>query len=168
MDAWFERASAGRTVLGARTACERDGAVNLLVACVSVVTSSAASPPARPRRSPRNPSFRSGCCQFDPGDMPGAGSTARADFRPSGDVAREARFSTGRGSRGSSTNISMGLGALVSAAVEAPAANSCRDVRVVDGGLQATRVLYGDKIAVTPALTEAVRSKTKTRMSANA
>ncbi len=47
------------------------------------------------------------------------------------------------------TNISMGVGTLVSTAVKVPAANFCRDVRVVDGGLQATCVLYGGKIEAT-------------------
>ena len=47
------------------------------------------------------------------------------------------------------TNLSLGLESLLAARIDAPAVDSCRDLRIVDGGLQARCVLYGGKIEAT-------------------
>jgi len=44
------------------------------------------------------------------------------------------------------TNVTLGIGSLVSAAVGVPVINFCKQVSVVSGGLQAQCVLYGGKI----------------------
>jgi electron transfer flavoprotein alpha subunit len=46
------------------------------------------------------------------------------------------------------TNITLGVGTLVSAQLQLPGINFCRDLRVVDGRLQAHCVLYGGKMEV--------------------
>ncbi len=50
------------------------------------------------------------------------------------------------------TNVTMGVGTLLAAALEAPVVNFCKDVRVTDGALQARCVLYGGKIETTVAV----------------
>lgn len=47
------------------------------------------------------------------------------------------------------TSLSWDLGALLAAKLGVPFINSCKDIRVVDGNLQATCLLYGGKIEVT-------------------
>jgi len=44
------------------------------------------------------------------------------------------------------TNVSLGIGSLLAEHVGAPVVNFCRDLRVVDGHLEADCVLYGGKI----------------------
>jgi electron transfer flavoprotein alpha subunit len=50
------------------------------------------------------------------------------------------------------TNVSLGVGSLIAARLGAPGVNFCKDVRVRDGGLEATCVLYGGKIEITVAV----------------
>jgi electron transfer flavoprotein alpha subunit len=49
------------------------------------------------------------------------------------------------------TNVSMGIGTLVAADLRIPCVNFCKDVRVVDGKIEAHCVLYGGKIEATVA-----------------
>jgi len=47
------------------------------------------------------------------------------------------------------TNVSLGIGTLLAEQVGAPVVNFCKDLRVVDGRLEADCVLYGGKIEAT-------------------
>lgn len=47
------------------------------------------------------------------------------------------------------TNVTMGVGTILGAALEAPVVNFCKDARVSDGALQVRSVLYGGKIEAT-------------------
>lgn len=49
------------------------------------------------------------------------------------------------------TNVSMGIGTLVAADLRIPCINFCKDVRVVDGKIEAHCVMYGGKIEATVA-----------------
>ena len=53
------------------------------------------------------------------------------------------------------TNVTLGVGTFLAARLGAAAANFCKDVRVVDGAIQACAVLYGGKMEVTVALERA-------------
>lgn len=44
------------------------------------------------------------------------------------------------------TNVTMGIGTLLAAKLDAPAINFCKDVKVVEGRIEALSVLYGGKI----------------------
>jgi len=46
------------------------------------------------------------------------------------------------------TNVTLGVGTLIAAQLELPGVNFCKDLRVVDGRLQAHCVLYGGKMEV--------------------
>ncbi len=52
------------------------------------------------------------------------------------------------------TNVTMGAGTLLGAALEAPVVNFCKDARVSDGALQVRSVLYGGKIEASIAIVE--------------
>jgi len=44
------------------------------------------------------------------------------------------------------TNVTLAVGTLLAAKMQAPGINFCKDVRVVDGAIQATCILYGGKM----------------------
>ncbi len=50
------------------------------------------------------------------------------------------------------TNVTLGVGTFLASRLGAAAANFCKDVRVVDGAIQACAVLYGGKMEVTVAV----------------
>ena len=54
------------------------------------------------------------------------------------------------------TNVTLGVGTLVAAKLDASAVNFCKDIRVVGGKLEAHAVLYGGKIETKVAATEPV------------
>ena len=53
------------------------------------------------------------------------------------------------------TNVTLGVGTLLSARLQAPAVNFCKDLSVVDGILEARSVLYGGKMETTVAVRSA-------------
>ena len=53
------------------------------------------------------------------------------------------------------TNVTLSVGTFLSARLNAPAVNFCKDVRVADGAIQACGVLYGGKMEATVLVTKA-------------